>query len=219
MRLWEGDMSHGPGCTSSAVNQNDPKEDKTIMKIKKYTPWMILLGVSLSCACMAEISSSKDLGVVLEQAIQCKVEAVDALDPRGKPDLQKHLSQLGVKVHGVDANYDPDADASWELEYTLPTGVGVFGHEIKTTHYDGYSASFFYTEFPGGQAELDKLKDLLHLGPVTSASIPNYIEYATYKPVYEKRIPWRDSKATLVAGLERMDGQAYVVVGCVTPSS
>ena len=188
------------------------------MKIMKYTSLAILLGASFCGTCRAEIGSQKELAVALEQAIQCKVEAVDALNPQSKPEVQKNLARLGVKVQGVDANYDADADSSWKLDYALPAGVDVFGHEVRTAHYAGYSASFFFTEIPGGQSELDKLRDMLRLGPAAPGSISADIEYATYKPVYEKQVPWRDGKATVVAGLERKNGQAYVVVGCVTPA-
>jgi hypothetical protein len=191
------------------------------MSITKSSPFsryacsLALFGACLSSAWGADIGSVRDLGLVIEQATQCKPEALRALDPGNNPEVQKNLTRLGVKL-GAPGGFELPEEGVWEFHYNLPVGVRVFGHETTFAKLAGYSDMFFLTEFPGGQAELDKLKDALSLNPVRAAMIEQFITYYTYKPEYYRQVvpAGQEGAAAVVAGLERMNGRAYIVVGC-----
>lgn len=178
------------------------------MKISLVALQVSLLTAAISTAHADGIRSRTDLGVALQNAVQCK----GALDARDKPVLQD-LVRLGVKVDGANE------DGAISLTYTLPAGVSVFGYEAKKVVYDGDSGSIFYVELAAGSADLLKLKNDLQLVPIPKGNL-NYAYFDRLDTRYYRSVhpPTQDDPypSALVAGLEREGASTYAYVGCVT---
>ena len=179
------------------------------MKMLSLTLQIALVGAAVSQASAADISSHKDLGTALEQAVQCKAGAADAFDAR-EPRVRRNLVRLGVQVAG-----DTD-DGPWDFKYRLPAEISVFGHAAKDAGYSGDSGSLFYVRLAGDEADLAKLRDALRLSPIPPSHASDYADDAKYyRPVHPptKDDPYPD---TVTAGLAHDNSGSYVVIGCQT---
>lgn len=161
-----------------------------------------------------EIASRKELGVAVQNVLECKTDTRYILEVQSNKAVLNNLVRLGVQMNG--AEYDGPA----ELTYRLPPGVSVFGYDAKTLFYAADSGSLAYVEIPAGTAVLKKLAIALQLAPISEGRTVNYRKFGYTSAQYyrETSMPVKDNPYpdTIVAGLEYKDGSAYVTVGCET---
>jgi len=160
------------------------------------------------------ISSRKDLGRALENAVMCKVDALGFFDGSefagGPGDAMHQLKSLGVDIAIKNEDY------SGGIRYHFPSGIDVFGYEAVDALYFSESTTLFVVTLRSDLKSLPKISRVLSLNPISSGNPDGYgyIDNLDVRYIRKLQEPGVDFPYTIFSGIKGGDGHRYVAVGC-----
>jgi hypothetical protein len=160
------------------------------------------------------ISSKKDLGLALERAVTCKVDALGFFDgsefDSGPLGAMHQLKSLGVSIAIKNGDY------SGGIGYRFPRGVKAFGYEVVDALYFSESTTLFVVTLRADFKYLPEINGALNLTPIQKGNPDGYGYVDNLDVRYIKKLSGSDVDFpdAIFSGIKNGDGHNYLAIGC-----
>ncbi|WP_157636468.1 hypothetical protein [Burkholderia ubonensis] len=159
------------------------------------------------------LSSRRSLEVALENAVMCKVDALNIFNGSefdgGADDPKQRLESLGVNVINESRH-------GGEIRYQLPSGIKLFGYEAREALFFSESTTLFFVRLKSGPERMRAINKALRLTSVPKGNPDGYGYFNEFDVRYIRKLNGGEDVPhdTIFSGIGDLGGNEHIVIGC-----